>query len=574
MENKMLTAIIPFLNERYEVENTVRSILEHSANNVEIMLINDASDDGFDYKFIAEKYHVIYIENKERMGVAASRDLGVELCQTPYFLLLDAHMRFYNDLWVKRIIGELEADQRTLLCCQSQVLRLENGVLIERKNYRLSYGACIGLHGGHTLIEPDWVMQEPEGTSHLQTIPIVCVLGAGYACSKKYWQYLKGLEGLKYYGTDESYISIKVWLEGGSCKLLKDVAIGHIYRTNKIPYKTDMCFRLYNRLLIIELFIPEKYKKEIMARLRVFFYDVLPESLLILYENREKINKLKDYYQQIFTRDFSFFETLNNQYYKKDVMIDSTNDILRNIAVRIENESVSDMGILKGRMGIILFLFHYARFSCNESYKILAEKKLTELLKNIQMDTHYGFGTGLSGIGWGIEYLYQQGFIEGDTNEILTDFDKKVMEIDPKRIVNQNKDYGLGGIVLYLLARLYTIEKEKKDNPFDRDYLSSVYDRICKVIEQRDTTCDSTYTFIEFSDYYQDKKAIPCPEIYDSWCLLNPQNTPLPDLELGLLGAAGIGIKLMLNSDENIDTLRDFVKRKKARRLRQPIHNS
>lgn len=566
MEKKMLTIIIPFLNERYEVENTVRSILEHSANNVEIMLINDASDDGFDYKSIVKKYPVTYIENEERMGVATSRDLGVELCQTPYFLLLDAHMRFSNDLWVNRIIGELEADQRTLLCCQTRILEFKNGILIERRDCYLSYGAYVGLHGGHTLIEPSWVMREPEGTSHLQTMPIVCVLGAGYACSKKYWQYLKGLEGLKYYGTDEAYISIKVWMEGGSCKLLKDAAIGHIYRTGKTPYKTGMHFRLYNRLLIIELFIPKKYKKELFSRLRLFFYEVLPESLLILHENREKINQLKEYYQQIFTRDFSFFEALNNQYYKQDMMIDNPNDIIHSIAVRIEKESVPDIGIMKGRMGIIIFLFHYARFSGNDSYKVLAEKKLTELLKNIPMDTHYGFGTGLSGIGWGIEYLYQQGFIEGDTNEILADFDKKVMEIDPKRIVNQNKDYGLGGIVLYLLARLYTIEKEKKDNPFDRDYLSSVYDRICKVIEQRDTTCDSIYTFIEFSDYYQGKREIVQPEIYDAWCLLNPQNTPLPDLELGLLGAAGIGIKLMLNSDENIDTLRDFVKRKKARK--------
>jgi hypothetical protein len=217
--------------------------------------------------------------------------------------------------------------------------------------------------------------------------------------------------------------------------------------------------------------------------------------------------------------------------------------------MRIENESIPDIGISKGRMGVILFLFHYARFSSNDSYMALAEKMLSDTFNDIRMDTHYGFGTGLSGMGWGIEYLYQQGFLEGDTNEILSDFDKKIMETDPIRIVNLNKDYGFGGIVLYLLARLYTIEKEQKENPFDKEYLSTVYNRICSVIEQKDASCDSIGYFIEFSDYYEGKKTIVRPEIYDVWCLLNLQDTPLQDLELGLLGASGIGIKLILKKE-------------------------
>ena len=551
MSNKKLTVIIPFLNEKYEVENTVKSIIEHSNDNIDILLINDASNDGFDYKSLVEKYNVIYVENTERMGVASSRDLGVELCQTPYFLFLDAHMRFYNNLWIQRIIEELETDQRTLLCCQTKVLGIENGILIERKERFRSYGACIGLNNGQKLIEPFWILREPAGTSHLQTIPIVCVLGAGYACSKVYWQYVKGLEGLKYYGTDESYISIKVWLEGGNCKLLKDVVIGHIYRTVRPPYNTEMKFRLYNRLLVIELLMPEAYKKELISMLRLKYYSYLSESLLILHENQKIINCLKNYYLHIFTRNFLFFETLNNQYYIKDMMIENPNDILRDIAVRIETEFVSDIGIWKGRMGVIIFLFHYARFSSNDSYKALAEKMLSDTLEDVKMDTHYGFAAGLSGIGWAIEYLFQQGFIDGDTNEILSDFDEKIMEIDPKRIVNLNRDYGFGGIVLYLLARLYTVEKEKKDNPFDNEYLSNVYNRICLVIEEKDVTCDSIGILLEFLDYYQGKKTIAQPEIYDVWCLLNPQNIPIQDLEIGLLGASGVGIRLILEKERD-----------------------
>ena len=546
MEKKMITVIIPFLNERYEVENTIESVLKHSDNRIDIIVINDASDDGFDYKSIIEDYPVTYIENNERKGVAASRDLGVEMSKTPYFLLLDAHMRFSNDLWIDRIITELETDPRSLLCFQTQVLELKNGCLTERIEYTLSFGAYIEMHGLQTLTEPAWTYREPEETSHLQTIPIVCVLGAGYACRKEYWQYLKGLEGLKFYGTDESYISMKVWLEGGSCKLIKDLTIGHIYRTAKVPYKTDMQFRLYNRLLVIELFYPKKHKKELISRLRLAFYEVLQDSLLMMYQHREHIEQLRLYYKKIFTRDFSFFESLNTKYFRKDVMVDNINDILNRITSRIENESIQEIGLLKGSMGIVIFLFHYARFSGKDQYKDMAEKILSNLIKNIRMDTHYGFATGLCGIGWGIAYLFQQGFIEGDTNEVLMDFDKKIMEINPKRIINLDKDYGLGGIVLYLLTRLYTIEKEKQNNPFDSDYLSSVHDRIRTVFEHPKTFSDSIYAFIEFSDYYQGKSEIAQPELYDVWCLLNTKNVSLNDLELGLLGATGVGLKLIL----------------------------
>jgi glycosyltransferase involved in cell wall biosynthesis len=551
MKNKKLTVIIPFLNEKYEVENTLKSIITHSNGEIEIILINDASDDGFDYKAVAVKYGVNYIENHERLGVAASRDLGVELCQTSYFLFLDAHMRFYNHLWIQRIISELEEDKRTLLCCQTKVLAMENGLPVGCSE-RTPLGACIKLEKSKEFVEPLWIYKVPFDITQLQTIPIVCVLGAGYACSKEYWQYLKGLEGLKYYGTDESYISMKVWMEGGSCKLLRDVVIGHIYRTNKFPYSTEMKFRVFNRLFRAELFFPKELKKKLLTSLKLFYSSFLSEALLLLHDNRDKTIQMKNYYKKIFTRDFSFFEEMNYKYQKQNmnenVLIDNANDILESIARRIRQQNIPEIGILKGRMGLVIFLFHYARFVNAEPVE--AETMLKDLLPDIKNDIHYGFYTGLSGIGWGIEYLYQQGFIEGDSHEILEDFDKKIMEINPQRICNLNKGSGLGGIVLYLLARLYSIEQKSKSNSFDSEYLTGVYNKICNIIEQYDTTCDSIDIFMEFLNYYERKEKIEKPDLYDVWCLLNPQNTFIQDLDLGLSGAAGVGLHLILKNEQ------------------------
>jgi glycosyltransferase involved in cell wall biosynthesis len=554
MDKKLLTVIIPFLNEKYEVENTLESIKMHSNGDVDIMLINDASDDNFDYEYIAKKHNAIYIVNPNRLGVAASRDLGIQLCQTPYFLLLDAHMRFYNNLWINRIVSELEEDKRSLLCCQTKVLELENGLLVEPINRGVAYGACVEINSEKELINPFWIYSLPFDSSQLQSVPIVCVLGAGYACTKEYWQYLRGLTGLKYYGTDEPYISIKVWLEGGRCKLLKDVVIGHIYRTNNFPYRTQMQHILYNKIFLAELFLNSKAKKKLLSNAKTSFASFLPESLFMLYENKDLVGELKEYHSKIFKHNFSFFEEMNLKYCQKktaeNILVEGVDKTLRKIAELTDSHPVSDIGLLRGSMGITIFLFFYSKMDDSELYKAKAEQRIEELLANIRPDTHYGLSTGLSGIGWGIEFLSQHGFIEGDTNEILEDFDKRIMEINPKRITNLNLDYGLGGVVLYILARLYSIEKENKINPFDQEYLRSVYDRICTVFDQRNTNCDSIDVFLNFINYFEGKCGLENPEIYDICSISNPLNIPLCELNIGLVGAAGLGLKLIFENSQ------------------------
>lgn len=103
----LLTVIIPFLNEGKEVEATIRSLKEHTQIPFEIILINDASTDGFDYKSVAMRYNCIFREHHQREGVAKSRDEGVLMAKTPYILLLDAHMRIYQNDWQERIIEHL-----------------------------------------------------------------------------------------------------------------------------------------------------------------------------------------------------------------------------------------------------------------------------------------------------------------------------------------------------------------------------------------------------------------------------------------------------------------------------------
>ncbi len=74
---------------------------------------------------------------------------GVQCCTTPFFILLDAHMRFYQTDWVQLITEELEHNGRQITCCQTKPLTKIDGIVQEKEPYS-TYGAFC-LHGGKAI---------------------------------------------------------------------------------------------------------------------------------------------------------------------------------------------------------------------------------------------------------------------------------------------------------------------------------------------------------------------------------------------------------------------------------------
>ena len=197
-ENK-LTAVISFLNEGEEVGRTVASVLEFARDKVEIIVINDGSNALYDYEeMLAQFPHVTYVRNEKRLGVATCRDMGVEMTKTPYFILLDAHMRFYREGWVDQITDLLDEDDRRIFCCQTKALEKDESDEIVPMRAKSAYGARINLTDENCLLDPKWrCIPDPDPESTVIDVP--CVLGATYAGSCRYWKHLRGYEGLRLY---------------------------------------------------------------------------------------------------------------------------------------------------------------------------------------------------------------------------------------------------------------------------------------------------------------------------------------------------------------------------------------
>lgn len=257
-----LTVVIPFLNENSEVRNTVVNLRNTANDNVEIILINDCSNDGYDYKAVAEQYHTQYVEHLHRIGVAASRDEGVSLAKTDYILLLDGHMRFSKKGWDKLLKEFLPKDHRAIWCGNTLILNRDDDGTIIWKDTHPSYGAYMELENEAWGI--NWNYYDPNPDEEVCDIP--CLLGACYAFYKPYWQKIIGLKGLQQYGLDEQFLSYKVWMEGGSCKLIKSLLVGHLYR-KKFPYRLTDNYLEFNRLFMTELLLDGEFRNKFRNRI-------------------------------------------------------------------------------------------------------------------------------------------------------------------------------------------------------------------------------------------------------------------------------------------------------------------
>ena len=131
-----------------------------------------------------------------------------------------------------------------------------------------------------------------------------------------------------------------------------------------------------------------------------------------------------------------------------------------------------DLGLFHGKMGIVLFFAHYARFAGNPLYSKFAGELLDEIYDEIYIGLPINFEYGLCGIGWGMEYLLQNGFIEGDSDEILSDIDERIMERDLRRTTDHSVRTGLEGITYFINKRLNSSSRKSESLPFDKTYLN------------------------------------------------------------------------------------------------------
>lgn len=131
-----------------------------------------------------------------------------------------------------------------------------------------------------------------------------------------------------------------------------------------------------------------------------------------------------------------------------------------------------NLGLMNGKMGAVLFFYHYAKYTRNPLYRKFAGEMLMEIYDEIDNAYPYNFSDGLCGIAWSMTYLIRNGFVStDDEQDLLSDLDAKVMEWDVRHLHNTSLETGILGLGHYILSR-YNPKERKSYLPPDylRDY--------------------------------------------------------------------------------------------------------
>ncbi len=115
-----------------------------------------------------------------------------------------------------------------------------------------------------------------------------------------------------------------------------------------------------------------------------------------------------------------------------------------------------DIGLFSGISGISLFFFYLAKYKSSNYYYEFGYNLIEKVIDTIsEKDIPTNFVDGLAGVGWTIQHLYKNSFLEGSSDNLLNELDEYIIEYINNITKNDDFDllYGVIGYTNYLIAR-------------------------------------------------------------------------------------------------------------------------
>ena len=160
-------------------------------------------------------------------------------------------------------------------------------------------------------------------------------------------------------------------------------------------------------------------------------------------------------------------------------------------------------GLIHGKMGIVVFFFHYAKYTDNMLFADYAMEVIGEIQSKLHINSPADYEKGLAGIGVGIDFLIQNNFlVAGD--DICEDFDDRMYRAvmyEPWQ--NFSLYDGLTGYGRYWISRL----RYQKTSIQARECL-------CRIIQliKRNSLCISINEQTDVYCFLYDLQQIPAFE--------------------------------------------------------------
>lgn len=158
--------------------------------------------------------------------------------------------------------------------------------------------------------------------------------------------------------------------------------------------------------------------------------------------------------------------------------------------------SIENLGLVHGKMGVVLYFYILSRVKNNKVFADFAKDLLDNVVESLHDKLPLDFEEGIIGIGWAVEYLIQNGFVEANADEVLEEIDKNVNNT----LIHSEKNLKITlAIGHYLNARLrYRVDNEESQQVLNFKYHTILYiDELERQIQKAEPTAEVAYLLAE-----------------------------------------------------------------------------
>lgn len=113
-----ISVIVPVYNVEKYLRQCLKSILNQSLSDIEIIVVNDGSEDGSAQIIdeYANKYNNIVVINKENGGLSSARNHGIKIARGKYISFIDSDDYISCDMLEKMYTEAINTDAEIIIC--------------------------------------------------------------------------------------------------------------------------------------------------------------------------------------------------------------------------------------------------------------------------------------------------------------------------------------------------------------------------------------------------------------------------------------------------------------------------
>lgn len=450
-----LTVVLPFYNDGRAVVDAVASIRRKVGHSVDIVVVNDQSNDGFPYYESLRPYDVDYVYSAEHVGICRSLLLGVGRASTDYILYLDPRYRLLGAGWVGFV---------------SETLSESSGMLLGLRSAEY-VGAC------------EFCFSEKDTSGLLEFEggrfeDIKGVFSGAWAVEKKRLIRMEPFVELTQNTGDTSVLLSALYRACVSVAMSKQV---YKHKAVDMPCHYSMLEEevIYNQLLVANLFMStvEKCRKHSMLlSANKFRYHI---ASLMINDNAEAVSSarcrlgIRPVELPVYA-DFGGFESGVSLSYAADVM---------------ERMKPDGWGICRGAAAKLLWVGVYGMTDATMADGGMCDILADGIVKNVESGSlPVDFRNGLPGVGLALLILNRLSGRNFCEESVLECIDCQIENLTPCVADDFSFMSGLGGVLAYMCRRV--------DGCFSEEFLQTMDSKCVEILNSDSGQLSSLYAML------------------------------------------------------------------------------